>query len=310
MARPFVLLTLVLATGAAHAQQDAIAWSNDPKQAIREAQRSFRPIMAYVLGSTSDRDDKQDHAQREALSDPRVVRLSQRFVPLRLSRSVNRDALPSFGLSEKANMEISFVTPDGELLGRLPPGDITQPATIAAKLIAVLQAYAKKLYETQVKPKLEAPDSKAAELKQALQMIAAFHMTFAEPDLLALLERPRLDSTTRGEIYDTLAGLSTKTAAAKLLEWARGEDARAAKALSKCTPVGAEHLLSELAPEEGAVDYAIYKTVTEICGIRNAKTAKFFQTAKPRLQQEEVERVTRLVQEAAQRWKDQNDEPG
>lgn len=310
MARPFVLLVLLVAAGAARAQEDAIPWLTDPQQAVREAQRSSRPIMAYVLASNKDRDPQQDHLQKLALANARVVRLSQRFVPLRMSRSMHGDALSSFGLSAKANMEMSFVTPAGEPLGHLSVAEITHADTVAAKLVSVLQAYAKKLYEAQVKPKLEAPDSKAAELKQALQMIAAFHMTFAEPDLLALLERPRLDSTTRGEIYDTLAGLSTKTAVAKLLEWARGEDARAARALTKCTPVGAEHLLSELAPEDGPVDYAIYKTVTEICGIRNAKTAKFFQTGKPRLQQEEVERVTRLVQEAAQRWKESRDEAG
>jgi hypothetical protein len=310
MTRIPLLLVLGLAAGTALAQDSAIPWLTEPQQAVNEAKRSLRPIMAYVLASNKDRDPKLDHLQKLALADPRVVRLSQRFVPLRLSRSIHGDVLSQFGLSEKANMEISFVTPDGEVLGRLSPGEITEAGALSARLVSMLDAYAKKLYEKQVKPKLEAPELKPAELKHALQVINTFHMDIAEKELLAILDRPRLDATSRGEIYDTLAVLSTKTAVAKLLEWARGGDARAAKALTKCTPVGAEHMLSELAPDEDTVDFAVYKTVTQICEIRNVKAAKFFETAKPQLKKEEVDRVTRLVKEAAQRWKETNNEPG
>jgi hypothetical protein len=270
MTRASAVLVLLLGAAPAFAQQDTIPWLTEPQQAVNEAKRSLRPLMVYVLASNKYRDDKLDHLQKAALEDPRVVRLSRQFVPLRLSRSINRDVLGSFGLSESANMEMSFVTPDGPVLG-----------------------------DTEAKPPA---------LKRAVQLVGYFRLTAADQGLIELLDRPRLDRTLRGEVYDTLAALSTKTAIDKLFELAVAEDSRAAKALEKCTPLGAEHLLDQLSADD--FNYGVYKTVTQACDIRNVKSAKFFENAKPRLKQEEVDRVTKLVREAAQRWKQQNDEAG
>lgn len=304
-----MMLALAWATGTARAQEDAIPWLTEPQRAVSEAKGSLRPLMVYVLASNKDRDPKLDHEQKLALNDPRVVRLSQRFVPLRLSRSIHRDVLSSFGLSERANMEMSFVTPDGELLGSLSAGGVAQASSLASKLLLVFDAYVKKLHQTQVKPVLDDPNAKPEDLKQALRVATTFYMTVAESEIIALLERPRLDVAVREEAYDALAALSTKGGVAKLLECARGEDARAAKALAKCTPVGAEHLLSELSPDAEEVDYPVYKTAAQICGVHSVKPKKFFENAKPRLKKEEVERVCRLVHEAAERWKEMHDEP-
>lgn len=307
MVRIVMWLGCVLAAGPAFAQE-SVRWLAEPQQAVAEAQRSLRPLMVYVLASNKDRDPKLDHEQKRALADPQVIRLSNRFVPLRLSRSMHQDVLSSFGLSERANMEMSFVTPDGQVLGNLSAGGVAQASSLANKLILVFQSYVKKLYDSSVKPVLENPESPPNDLRQAVQMAAAFHMTMADAALIELAEQPRLDATVRTAIYDTLASLSTKTAVQKLLAWARDGDARAANALGKCTPAGAEHLLDELSPEAEEVDYAVYKTVVGICNIRNIKPERFFVRGQPRLKQEEIERVTRLVRDAAQRWRESRDE--
>jgi hypothetical protein len=308
MTRASAVLVLLLGAAPAFAQQDTIPWLTEPQQAVNEAKRSLRPLMVYVLASNKYRDDKLDHLQKAALEDPRVVRLSRQFVPLRLSRSINRDVLGSFGLSESANMEMSFVTPDGQVLGNISAGGVAQPSSLAEKLTLVLRAYTKKVYENEVKPVLGDTEAKPPALKRAVQLVGYFRLTAADQGLIELLDRPRLDRTLRGEVYDTLAALSTKTAIDKLFELAVAEDSRAAKALEKCTPLGAEHLLDQLSADD--FNYGVYKTVTQACDIRNVKSAKFFENAKPRLKQEEVDRVTKLVREAAQRWRQQNDEAG
>ncbi len=119
MARKLASLVLLLTAPLTLAQCDEIPWRTDPRQAVSEAQRTLRPIMVYVLAGSEDRDNNLQNAPRWALADPRVVPLAQRFIPLRLSRSADRDVLRDFGLSETANMMMSFVTPDGKHLGDL-----------------------------------------------------------------------------------------------------------------------------------------------------------------------------------------------
>ena len=305
MARRLVLLVVALGTGAVWAQ-DAISWQTDPKAAVRTAQSSGRPLMVYVLASSKDRDDKVKNAQREALADPRVVRLAQRFVPLRLSRSGDREVLKDFGLRETANMEMSFVTPDGEKIGDLSAGGVGQADTVVQKLNAVIKVYRETIFKKRVKPVLDDPKAKPADLKQAVRLVGEFGIATGEADVLALLDRERLQMAVRTAIYETLADLSTKTGVEKLLELTRGDDAQAAKALEKCNPVGAETLVADLSAE--SFDYAVYKTAAQICGIRDMKAAKFFDNAQPRLIEAEVERVRKLVQDAARRWKETHDD--
>ena len=143
-----------------------------------------------------------------------------------------------------------------------------------------------------------------------MQFVGEYRITSAEKDALALLERPRLESAVRNAIYEALAELSTKDGVSKLLELARGGDNQAAKAIEKCTPAGAEVLIADLTPDAEPFDYAVYKAAAQICGIRNVKPQKYFENAKPRLKEEEVERVRGLVQDAAKRWKEMQNDAG
>ncbi|MBP7744497.1 MAG: hypothetical protein KA383_00080 [Phycisphaerae bacterium] len=303
-----LLLTLWLGMGVAAAQESVIQWMTEPQPAIAEARRSYRPLMVYVLASSKDRDDKLENEQRRALSDPRVLALCQRFVPLKLSRSQHRDILKDFGLPESANMMMSFVTPDGEKLGDLGASGVAQAGSLASKLRLVLQLYGKKLYETDVKPVLQNPDAKPAELKRALQMVAAFEMSAAEPGVLELVARPKLDAATLGLACDALAQFSSEKAVNALLDLARAGNKPAEKALEQCNPAGAAIMVAGLQTEGQPFDYVAYRAAARICGIKNTKPERYFETAKPQLRQQEIERVTKLVQEAAQRWKGTQDD--
>ncbi len=305
--RPFKWVPVLLCCAAAAAQTGDLGWRTDPQPAVAEAKRLNRPLMVYVLGSTRDRDEKLDDAQRRALSDARVQRLAQRFVPLKLSRSVHRDVLKDFGLSESANMMMSFVTPDGKSLGDLGAAGIAQADSLAAKMKLVLRAFAEALYQTELKPVLTSADAKPADVKHALQAVAEQRIIAAETDLVALLDREKPDPALRPAACEALAALSTKTAVTKLLDLSGAGDKAAAKALEKCTPAGAEHLLALLKPDDDPFDYPLYKIVTKLSGIREVKPQKWFDTAKPKARQEYFDKLDQLVRDTARAWKEAND---
>jgi hypothetical protein len=307
MRRFIAIPVLCFCAVAAAAQSGDLGWRTDPQPAVAEAKRLNRPLMVYVLGATRDRDEKLDDAQRRAFSDLRVQRLAQRFVPLKLSRSVHRDVLKDFGLPESANMVMSFVTPEGKPLGDLGAAGIAQADSLAAKMKLVLRAYVEQLYESDLKPLLTDADAKPADVKRALQAVAEQRILAAESDLVAMLEREKRDAAVRPAVCEALAALSTKTAVTKLLDLSGTGDRTAAKALEKCTPAGAELLLGMLKPDDEPFDYPLYKLITKVCGIREVKPEKWFDTAKPKARQEHFDKLDKLVRDAAAAWKEAND---
>lgn len=309
MVRSFALLTTLLGAALALAQADAIRWRTDPHQAVAEAQRTLRPLMVYVLPSTKDRDNDLEREHRAALRDPRVLWQARNFIPLRLSRSQHREVLHEFGHRISANMEMSFVTPDGVILGTLGANGVGQAASLAQKLTLSFAAFRAKLYEKDVRPPLVKRDAKPGELKQALRLVVELRIVEAEPDVIALLERKRLAKSVVKLIYDALATLSTPDAVAKLLELSARGIEQATKALADCTAVGAEMMLPELKADAPKFNYPVYQAVTRICDIRSTKAERYFEKAKLKLKEREIERVSELVKEAAARWRETYDEP-
>lgn len=73
--------------GGQEAEAESIAWIDAPADALAEAARTGRPIVAYV---TSDHCGYCRKMERETWSEPAVGRLvSERFVPLRLHADKN-----------------------------------------------------------------------------------------------------------------------------------------------------------------------------------------------------------------------------
>lgn len=306
--RSAVVITLMLLAGGAlaHAQR-GINWLNDPQEAVALAQRTQLPIMVYVLAGSDERDDDLENAQRRALSDPQVLAQARRFVPLRLSRSRHRDILSQFHLPESANMQISFVEPGGAALDTLSPSGVGQADSLAQKMALVFDLYRQRLFDREMRPVLEKPDSESAEVLKVLQRIRELTIKQADASVAALLERQNAEPAVLNAAYDTLAHLSTKIAVEKLLERSAAGDDRAARALAECTPEAAELMLDSLISDEGTLRVDVYQAVAKICRIRSTKPVKWWEKANERLQQRELERVRELVREAAQRWKAANE---
>ncbi len=248
MSRYLALFVVLAATGLTLAQQQ-INWLRDPRQAVQQAQSNRRPIMVYVLAGTRDRDDDIERDQRRSLSDPRILRLAREFVPLRLSRSMHRDILEEFGLPQSANMMMSFMSNDGHVLDTISAMGVAQVDSLAQKLVGAFKSHLQRLFDSEVQPVLTDENAKPNDLRLALRMVIEFRMQPAEGATIALLERPRLNSAVRKLAYDALAALSTKTAVDKLLDLAWDGDQLATKALSDCTPMGAEFMLEVLKPD-------------------------------------------------------------
>ena len=290
------------------AQSQGIRWQRNPPQAIAQAGQSKLPLMFYILSSSKDRDNNLEGEQRRAMTDPRVVRLSQRFIPVYLSRSANRDLLEQLGLPARANMEIAFVSPDGKLLDRLSPGGVSNSNTLAQKMALVFNFYRQQMFDTELRPVLEKKDATAAELRQPLERIRDFIIAGADSYVIKVLERDRLDRKTAKLCCEVLAALSTEASVKKLLALSVKDDRAAADALSKCTPIAAEMMLDHLITDEGYIRLDIYQAITKICGIRKPKSDKWWERAKEELLEQEIERVTKLVTDTAALWKSENEE--
>jgi hypothetical protein len=307
MRRVAVLSLLLLSAVVVQAQNNAIQWRREPAQAVAEAKRVNRPILAYVLASERYRDDQLDREHKRSFRDKRVMRRAARdFVPLRLSRARHRDLLREFGFSEQANMEMSFVTPDGKIIGRISAMGIAQVDSLIQKMDMVFEEYAKRVYADQVKGVLSDSDAKVKDIQQALDLVYQMRMKFAISDLITLLGREDLSPALHNSICRTLAAFSTRAAVDKLLELAKAGDKVAAKELGNCTPVAAEFMLPTLKLDEEPFDYDVYEIITRICRIPKAKPERFFENAPTYMKKEELERVDQAVRAAAAAWKAAN----
>lgn len=292
------------AVGLAQSSQ-RIQWRTDPQAAVTQAQNVKLPLMCYVLGSTEDRDDRVEAAQRKALTDARVVELSQRFVAVRLSRSGHRDLLPQFGFLPTANMEISFVSTDGKVLAKLPPSAAGDPRTLARTMAQAFGTHRQQLFNTDLRPILENQDAKPAELRAALERIRDFTIVGADTAVAALFERRRLDPKVADLAYQVLSHLSTRGSVSKLLELSAQNEKKATDALARCTPEAAEWMWEQRLTPEGEMRIDVYKAVTRICKISNPKTDKWWESAKEQPRAAELERVEKLVRAAAKSWREQ-----
>lgn len=304
MSRATILLVLALGGGSALAQT-SVQWRDDAQRAVQEAQTTKRPLMVYVRGSLSDIDDKIKHAHRDAFQHPRIVQLSGLYVPLRLSRSGDRDVLDQFHFSQTANLIINFVSPTGEELGTISAVGIGNVQSLAEKMLKVFETFTTRLFDAEIRPMLDDQNSTTGQLQDALQVVGRYRIERAENTLVGMLDRPRLDNTVRNAIYDVLAALSTPSSVDALLKLAQQGDARAGEALKKCTPVGAELLLRELDADAEIFPYGIYEAVAASCNIRKTKPERWFERVNAKLRQQEVDRVSQLVHQTAEQWRAQ-----
>ncbi|MBL8878752.1 MAG: hypothetical protein JNG88_06485 [Phycisphaerales bacterium] len=287
---------------------DPIQWMLDWEQAVMTAQKQHRPLMGYVLRSSSNRDEDLERAQKRVFNDPRVQQLAKRYVPVKMSMSQQRDVLKKWGLPADANLYIVFATPTGEKLDDLAPSGLTNVDSTIQKMSRCYQIYRKQIYEKELKDKLESESTSAGELMKALSMVQQMNLVEADASVVKVVERKGIDKKAANEAYETLARLSTKISVTKLIELTREKDAAAIKALGQCNPGAAEYLAPSLTSDDQEEKVAAYLAVVKICKVKDAKPEKFFSGKNARIIEEEIQRVKKLAEKAAARWKEQNDD--
>lgn len=309
------LLTLSLVVSAGSAQYDQPAQGTDPiqwildwEQAVATAQKQHRPLMGYVLRSSSNRDEDLERAQKRVFNDPRVQQLAKRYVPVKMSMSQQRDVLKKWGLPADANLYIVFATPTGEKLDDLGPSGLANVDSTIQKMSRCYQIYRKQVYEKDLKDSLESESTSTADLMKALALVQQLSLVEADASVVKILDRKNLDKKLANEVYETLARLSTQATVTRLIALTKEKDAAAIKALAQCNPGAAEFLAPSLTSTDQDERVAAYLAIVKICRIKDAKPEKFFTGKNARIIEDEIQRVKKLAEKTAARWKEQNDD--
>lgn len=303
---------LLLLVAPAGAQRKSIRWMRDVNDGINLAKRSQRPIMFLVLGDSQRRDETLNQQRQKSMADPRVRYAARHYVPIQLVRSNSRyrALFEKLGVREDVNMEAIFSTPDGKQIGSHHA--IHVPDTFAQKMTQVFRVYRKQLFEEKLREQLEAEKPSTKNLRIALKLIEKFTIFEAEEPVLKLFDNKKLNPAVAKQAAAALAELSTKAAVEFLLKHAADAASPhrkiAADALGKCTPVAAEMLVSELTGKDFARALAAYKAAAKICRVKNPKGDRFWRGDNARVKRDEVERVKRIVEKAAHRWRERYEE--
>jgi hypothetical protein len=304
-----VMAGLSLSAGAAAQGQRPIQWIANTQEGVAQAKRTGLPIIFYVTGSGRRDDSDLEQAQRRAFRDPLVRGIAEeRFVPIRLPRSnENRNMLEQMGAPAATGLYLACATPDGKLIGTIPPDQVADARVLARQMTAMFRKYRVDMFQRELKPKLEDEAARPGDIVKALKVIEKFLILEADESVAKLLERGQLSKALQKQVYDVLAELSTPKSVDTLLEAAL-QDKLAATALARCTPAGAEQMLPALdlgQPQEKFL--VVYEAVTKICKIKATKPPGFWSGPNARLIAEEIERVKAEVGKTAKRWRDRHE---
>lgn len=296
-------LCAALALAGTAAAQQRVAFSANPRDAVRDARERDRPLMLYVVGR--DWEDMEE-AHDKTFRDAEVIALSRRFVPARLILSQHRDLAAQWGLGKYAH-DLVFTTPDGNLLDISPSWEVARPPSLVAKMRVAFDRYRDHVLLREVAPLLEKSESGAEELRRALRRIEDLLILRADAHVVKLLQRETLDDSVRSAAYDALAALSTPAAVKALVRDAKKAPSAAA-ALGKCTPAAADELLLPyLVDEDAELRLIVYGALARICKIGDVKSAKFWEADNPRAHRGEIDRTRRIVRRAADEWRKRNE---
>ncbi|MFQ5805092.1 MAG: hypothetical protein ACE5I3_01440 [Phycisphaerae bacterium] len=307
MLRSCLIVTagLCLTVSAAAQAQRPIQWISNKQQGVARAKRTGLPIMFYVTGSGRSEGSDLEDAQQRAFRDPLVRGIAEeRFVPIRLPQSNdNRQMLAQMGAPAGVGLYLAFVTSEGKLIGRIPPGQVAEAKVLARQMTAMFRKYRGDVFQRELKPKLEDQGARPGEVVKALKLIEKFLILEADENVAKLLERDRVSKTVKKQVYGVLAVLSTPRSVKALLE-AASRDKLAAQALRRCTPAGAEEMLPALEREKPGQFLIAYEAVAKICNIKGTKPRGFWSGTNEQRIFEEIERVKEEVRKSAKRWRD------
>lgn len=301
-------LTAILLTSSTATAQRKVSWTRDVQAAVAKSKQTKLPLMFLIEGDSRERDQRLDDERRKAMLDDRVVYAARRFIPVIVVRSDSRqqDLFRRLQVPASANMDVVFSTPDGEKIDTFSA--LHQPDTFAQKMTLVFNAYRDQFYKQELKGVIDDPTNVANTIK-ALKFVEAFTIESADRDVVKLLEKASGNPRLKQQAMETLAALSTEPAVEALWKEALlgpGESGRAAaKALEKITPAAAERVMRQGFNSGDPRELVLaYNVVTAACSIKDAKPDRFWEGDNQRVQKQELERVTRIVENKAQRWRD------
>ncbi len=286
-------------------QTRPIQWLSNLGQGVGQAQRVGLPIMFYVTGSGRDDGGDLKDAQQVAFRDPLVGGIArERFVPIRLTRSTQgKELLAQLGAPTGHGHYVLFVTPQMELLGTVPPGQVADAKMLARQMTAAFRKFRKELFERELQPTLDSKDSRPADIIKVLKKIEKLLILEADERVVQLAKRAGLSANVRKQVYRVLATLSTAKCAKALLE-AAPNDQLAARALGQCEAGVATELIPALDSESFEEFVIAYEALVKICRLGKKKSRGFWGGENERLINEELDRVERAARSAARRWKE------
>ncbi len=305
MLKTIVTTSLVLLL-AAQSQNQRVRFSLQVEEGIQYAKKNDKPIMFYVRGSSGGDDDIEDYERDHvrAFADPDVTRLAGNFVCLQMSRSRYRGQLTEWGLSPRTNLNIVFASSTGERIDEpLAASAVASPKTLAAKMRQNIRRWSDMLYKDKVEPVLGAEDSSVRDLRDALKLIEQWQMRQADKAVLGLLDREKLDRTTRTAVLSALGGIGSQATIDRLIELSLEKDRLADKALADASTAAVEPLLQHLGGEDADKHVVAYTALTKICRISGAKPQRFWQGSNHKVQVDEVERVRGIAEKKLAEWK-------
>lgn len=248
-------LFVVLGAWAAASAQSPIQWSGSVPASVERAREQTLPLMFWVTEGMDlgDDDDLRD-AQESCFRDPTVVAIAQNhFVPVRVSRNSRvMEAAEKFGLPTAHGLYVALITPEGELLGQIGPGELTESTVVAQRLTAIYRGFRDAMYQREFKPLISDLQAPKVEVRRAVQTVWRLNTLSADADLVGLLNRSDLTPPERRRLYAMFASFATPACIDALLT-AAGTDPEAAKALLKAEPGALETLLGELPADGSAV---------------------------------------------------------
>lgn len=302
------LVAVVLLAGSVGAlAQGPIQWSGDVRGSVARAQQVELPLLfrlpdpdSWRRGSGFGTKTDLEQAQDRTFRDPVVRELAETFfVPVRLANSsTNAQLLAELGTTGGYGLQCLVATPDGRLIATIRPEAVAETGTFQRRLAAAFRQYRTGFFHEQLEPVLDDAAAKPRDVRAALRRIREMLIVEADEAVAGLLERRGLGAF-KGDVYDTLAALSTRRSVEVLFERALSEP-RAAAALARITPAATEYLLPELKSDDDARVMLAYKTAAAVIRLPQRKGDRFFRNAAPAVRARELERLKTAVQEAAQ----------
>lgn len=300
-------LSLALCLAPAALAQNGINWITNFEKAVAESKRTRKPLMLYVHGYADQYRSRSydiENDQRLALLNPIVLLYSRYYIPFQGDLSAKRDLLQHWGMSDKTELEIVFVTPEGDKIDNISSAGVAQASSLAQKMAACFTKYRNELYRREYQKALEKDPLVASEFKSALQMITDFNIMIADEALIQIVKRPKVPEAIQAQVLDTLAQLSSPLASKYLME-AAPTDPKVAATLAKCTPAVAEQLIAWI--EDGAdqkKQYLGYTTAAKIVRLSGVKNEAWWGKANPKIKGDEIKRACDQIRRVAQQWKE------